>query len=564
MHSRRAFLKTVAASAAALGCRPAAQATSYPQGVASGDPGPDRVVLWTRVAAEETVQVQWEISRDPAFAEVLAMGTVTADAASDHTVRVRVTGLPAKTTLWYRFEVDGAGSPTGRTRTAPAADDPTPVRFAWASCQDFPGRWYHAWRALAEEPDVDFVLFVGDYIYETAADERYQDPNPFRQVTLPDGRSLDGSEHNLTAVTLADYRSLYAQIRGDPNLQEVHRLFPFVMLWDDHEFANDAWQDHSVDFDELQGDEQDPARREAATQAWVEFMPVDLDFDPEAGFPDDIQVYRSQRWGALLELVLLDVRYYRDDHLVPEGPIDLAMGKFLENSPLGSRIFVDKEAFDAREAEARPTMLGDAQRAWAVDAFRRSDAVWKGLISPLPLFQLALDLRQEAIPTAFRSLYYFKTDLWDGFRTERAEVLQALAEVDGLVVFSGDLHGNYVADVHVDYDQPGTPVAAEFAVTSISSATILEQLHRTITTTEVLDDPDLYAVAMRFDEVAAGSNPHLRYSNSDTYGVGIVEVDAAEIRVELIELDDVHDPVYSGPSRHKRFVVPLGGSVSAL
>lgn len=561
MHTRRSFLKTVAATAATAGCRPDDDPSPFPQGVASGDPGPDRVVLWTRVSRDASVEVRWEIATDPGFARTLTTGTALASADADYCVRVVATGLPARSTLWYRFEVDGAYSPTGRTRTAPAADDPVPVRFAWASCQDFPGRWYHAWRALTEESEVDFVLFVGDYIYETAADERYQDPTPFRRIELPDGRTLDGSAHNLTAVTLDDYRSLYRQIRSDPDLQEAHRLFPFVMLWDDHEFANDAWQDHSVDHDERQGDEQDTARREAATRAWAEYMPTGAAYDAAAGFPRDIQVYRTLRWGAWLELVLLDVRYYRDDHLVPEGPIDVEVGKFLEHSPLGSRIFVLKDAFDAREADARPTMLGDAQLAWSIEAVRGSDAVWKGLVSPLPMFQLALDLREEDLPLTFQALYYFKTDLWDGFRSERRELLQAIGDTPGLVVFSGDLHGNYVADVHDDYDAPGPPIAAEFAVTSVSSATILEQLDRTLSTTDLLDDPDLHAVAMRFDEVATASNPHLRYANSHTYGLAVAEVSADTVAVELLEIDDVHDPIYSGVTRRKRFVVPLGGAV---
>jgi alkaline phosphatase D len=345
---------------------------------------------------------------------------------------------------------------------------------------------------------------------------------------------------------------------------EVHRLFPFIMLWDDHEFANDAWQDHSVDFDERKGDEQNTSRREAATQAWHEYVPVDVNFDRSAGFPNDIQVYRRVQWGALLDLFLVDVRYYRDDHLIPEGPLDLEVGKFLENSPLGSRIFVDKPVFDEREVVARPTLLGTEQLAWVIDEITASQAVWKGLVSPLPMFQLALDLREESVATPFQNHYYFKIDLWDGFRTERQELLDAVAHISGLVVFSGDLHGNYVADVHADYDAPGAPIASEFAVTSVTSATILEQLDRIITSTPLLDNLGVHDVALEFDRIAHASNPHIQYANSDTYGIAIADVTADAIQVTLLEIDDVHDPVYSGVARRIQFNQPLGGELQRL
>jgi alkaline phosphatase D len=566
--SRRQFLRATVAVAgvAAVGALPSCRGVDddailehFPLGVASGDPSPTHILLWTYVEAEGEVEVGWELATDTGFSNVISSGEVSATAETAHTVRVRVTGLQADTVYYYRFAVGRIPSHEGRTRTAPKPDADVPVRFAWASCQDYPGRWYHCWRALLEEDDVDFVLFTGDYIYETIADARYQDPVAKRSLTLPDGFSLDGDPQNLAAETLADYRALYRQIRSDPDLREVHRRYPFVIVWDDHEFANDCWQDHSVDFNEADGPERRTERREAATRAWFEFLPVDVERDDSKGFPNDIVVYRAFRWGRNLELFLLDVRYYRDDHLIPEGPIDVAVGKIMENSPLGSRTFVIKDAFDPREAAAQPSMLGDAQMSWVIEAMNATDATWKGLVSPLPMAQLALDFTELDIVATFQRLFYFKTDIWDGFRSERRDLLEALADLPGLVVLSGDLHGSYAADVHLDYDDPTDPVIApEFTVSSISSATVMDQLSRIIAGEELLAAMGFGELVPLFDDILKATNAHVRYANSNAFGIAIAELDSDELRVEMLEIDEIHQPIYPGISRRIAFRVGFG------
>ncbi len=200
---------------------------AFPQGIASGDPRPDGVLLWTRVeppAPDEAVTVRWYLALDEGFTEPVASGELTAEREADHTVRVRLVDLMPHTWYWYRFAAelpDGVVvTQTGRTKTAPTADMDVPVRFAVASCQEYVGRWYHAWRRLAErEPELDFVLFLGDYIYESIADPRFQPVGSPRSLTLPDGLSLDGTTSNLVALTLADYRALYRQYRSDPDRQ---------------------------------------------------------------------------------------------------------------------------------------------------------------------------------------------------------------------------------------------------------------------------------------------------------------------------------------------------------
>jgi alkaline phosphatase D len=350
---RRSFLHVVAVSLGAgsqlTGCSsdddepstdPADVLRVYPQGVASGDPRPDSVILWTRVEPEgaDAISVRYQIASDEAFGTVIADGEVTVDSATDHTLRIKATGLAPYTTYYYRFEAQGVRSDTGRTKSAPGPDDDVAIRFAFASCQDFNGRYYHAWRALTEEAPVDFVVYLGDYIYETEGDPRFQEPTAERRVKLIDGLPIGSAEAPYSAaLTLADYRQLFKIYRSDPDLKRVHALYPFIAIWDDHEFADDCWQDHSTHFDDAQGDEKNPERRHASSQAWFEYQPAEVPFDPAAAPPNDITIYRSLRFGKHMELVLTDQRYYRDDHLIPEGPVDVEVGKVFPNDGLGSR-----------------------------------------------------------------------------------------------------------------------------------------------------------------------------------------------------------------------------------
>ncbi len=158
----------------------------FPQGIASGDPRPDGFLLWARIEATNDVSVGFQVASDENFSEILAEGTTTATNASDHTVRVRIEGLQSNKRYWYRFRALEISSPVGRTRTAPNADADVPVTVAMASCQDYQGRWYHAWRALADRADeIDFVLFLGDYIYEYERYPLLQEPLPGREIKMP-------------------------------------------------------------------------------------------------------------------------------------------------------------------------------------------------------------------------------------------------------------------------------------------------------------------------------------------------------------------------------------------
>jgi alkaline phosphatase D len=341
--------------------------TYFPQSVASGDPKPDSVVLWTRVAggnAQQDLSLSLIIALDEEFTQlveltasssaVLAAGegstriVLTALAAFDHCVKVKVTGLSPGTTYFYQFYYatpEGCySSPKGRTRTAPAPDADVPVRFAFVSCQDFIGRYYNAYALMAKE-ELDFVVHLGDYIYETTGDPSFQAEAGGRAIAFTDAggaitlTSEDGTSY-AAARSLSNYRELYKAYRSDPALQRVHARFPMIAVWDDHEFSNDCY---GATANYLTGEEEeDVDRRKAANQAWFEYMPVDYPagddfrYDPAVEYPKDIAIHRDFVFGAHVHLVMTDLRTYRADHLISE---DAFPGEvIITSSDLGTAI----------------------------------------------------------------------------------------------------------------------------------------------------------------------------------------------------------------------------------
>ena len=570
---RRDFLHIMVVTAAAggasmlFGCSSDEEdvRVTFPQGVASGDPRQGSVVLWTRVETESKgpETVNYEVALDEGFRQLVAGGQVVTGADSDHTVRLKVTGLAPYTRYYYRFMAQGVLSETGRTLTAPAADADVPVRLAVAYGQSYVGRYFTAWRVLAEqEQDIDFVLFLGDYVYEADVIAGAQDPTPDRHVNFMDGMALGESpEDGTVAWTLNDYRLLYRTWRMDEDLKRAHRLYPFITVWDDHEFANDCWQDHANDFNGARGDEQETTRREVATRAWYEYIPVDVDYHPEAGFPNDIRLYRSFGFGRHVDLFVTDQRTYRDDHVIPEGPIDLKVGKVQKNSILGSRTLVIKEGFDQREESASPTMLGDAQRDWLVTSVKDSTATWKLIGNPTFMAQMLLDLTDiETLLPFLRKRFYFKLDHWDGYRSERARILSDLAGVSDIVVLTGDLHASSASDIHVDFDAPGSmPTAVEYMGPSISSVSLQEQLALAVGVDPLLNLLGLGSLVDRADAIFRDGNPHFRYVKTRTYGYTIVEVDRdREVRVDMVHVPDVLSPGGVEPVERVRFRTVAG------
>ena len=344
--SRRAFLRAtlVTATTAAVGCGggddEAVQdgAAYFPQSVASGDPRAESVILWTRLEdadlGEDDADVELELATDAAFADPVVLDgeastIVPALARFDRCVKAKVRGLTPATTYYYRFvhtRADGRfASPVGRTRTAPAADSDAKLRFAFVSCQDFNGRYYNAYAHMAGM-ELDFIIHLGDYVYETTGDPTFQTTSG-RAVTFQDNAgaitfNAGTRDEYHAAKSLDNYRELYRTVRSDRALRKIHETVPMIIIWDDHEFSDDGHGAVATYYNGRE-DETDVDRRKHANQAWFEYMPVDFqtedfEYDPAKPFPGDIQIYRDFTFGKHARLVMTDLRSYRADHLVAE------------------------------------------------------------------------------------------------------------------------------------------------------------------------------------------------------------------------------------------------------
>jgi alkaline phosphatase D len=398
-------------------------------GVASGDPAPDGVVLWTRLAPEpmaplgglpaSPIEVVWEIAADERFATIVQTGGVIARPELGFAVHAEIVGLQPARPYFYRFRAGREVSPTGRTRTAPAADAaPTRLRFAHAGCQHYEPGHFNAWRHVAEEADLDLVFHYGDYIYEARGRLPGQPgwgPTPVR--------THEGDE----TLTLDDYRARYAQYKLDPDLAAAHAAHPFAMSYDDHEVDNN-WAG------EVPEDGVPPAvfvlRKAAALQAWYEHMPVRRSMLPRG---PDIIAYRRLRFGRLAEFHLLDTRQFRDDQPCGDG----------FNKP-------------PCEAVARPDaqMLGQSQERWLLDGVAASGATWQVLAQQVMMMPLPL-------PGGINM------DQWDAYPAARTRLLAGLVErrIGNPVVLTGDVHAAWAGGLRLDE----RTVATEFVATSITS-----------------------------------------------------------------------------------------------
>ncbi len=330
----------------------------FPQSVASGDPRPDSVIVWTRVLDDAGLgALVLEVASDADFTSIVVTRDLALDPGYDGVAKVRVHSLEPGTTYWYRF-LYGTGavmesSPVGRTRTAPWEDDPRPMKFAVIYGQDFTGRYYNSYLKLLldHDEDLDFVVHLGDYVYETTGDPTFQDPTSDRKVEFDDidGAITMGSGDSTyyAASSLANYRTLYRTFRSDPMLQQVHERWPMVVIWDDHEFSDDCWGATATYFDG-RGDEEDVERRRRSEQAFLEWIPTEVGLSDEGElaiddsmlFPNSM-IYRDFRFGSLLHLSMTDYRSFRPDHLIAEDafPGALALDEPTLRQLMGSDLF---------------------------------------------------------------------------------------------------------------------------------------------------------------------------------------------------------------------------------
>ena len=514
----------------------------FPQGLASGDPRPTSVVLWTRAvpdAGTGDVAVKVEVASDEAFATIVVMQDVTATLASDHTVRVIVTGLAPDRFYHYRFTA-GGDTITGRTRTAPDASADVPVRFALVNCQDYAAGRYDAYKLLvaedearAEADQLRYVAHVGDFIYETRGDgfQAALDAD-FRPITVmnpdgtarvvppfPSGGGMTGPSN--WAKTVDDYRHLYKLYASDPDLMAARARTPFIHTWDDHEFTNDCWQSQANYTDTNSLDEPAQRRRLAASQAWFEYMPVQLTDAPgvtgvtqhahdftattvdDAAFttPDAdnfvpepnnvaaigaITLYRSFRFGKHVELLVTDQRSYRSDHAIPEDFAHASLEYLDVRNVLPAQDLLVMDAGAQANGGAPPdtvglnafpnprrtsppgTMLGRAQKAWWKDSMKMSTATWKVWANQVPFMRFFIPKG----PTSLIVDRLMDGDAWDGYAWERRELTTYLRDQDikNVLVVTGDIHAHFAGTVAHDFEAAApVPIATEFIVAGVSS-----------------------------------------------------------------------------------------------
>jgi len=410
-------------------------ANPFALGIASGDPDATSVVLWTRLItdASSDLDVALDVARDESFEDVVSSAIVQAVRNDAHSIHALAADLDSNAAYFYRFRIGDHASPTGRTRTLPL-EGTAPIRFGFSSCQNWEQGTYVSHRHLAEE-DLDLFIWLGDYIYESG-------PNDQGIVAASGPRVHDSAEID----DLDAYRARYALYKSDPWLQENHAARPWIVTWDDHDVDND----HAGSSSE---DGQDPVafdqRRRDAYKAWWEHQPVRF-AAPSADPADPFVIYRTHRWGDLLDLHVLDGRQFRDPQPTDGEPVGIP--------GIGNLV----QTLGPTAQDPNQSMLGLDQRQWLIDEVESSNAIWSTLANQV--YMHGLNAFPGEVPT-------INPDSWDGYAGERQVLLDALGERAGnLVVLTGDFHAATVAELRADpYDLSMPVVGTEFMAPAISS-----------------------------------------------------------------------------------------------
>lgn len=470
-------------------------AVAFTHGVASGDPLSDRVMLWTRLAptgadTPTSIPVTVTVARDAAMTQVVGTWSAQARAAQDYCVKVDAAGLQQDRWYYYRFSSGGVLSPVGRTRTFPAAGRFVDrARFAVVSCSNYAFGLFSVYRAVAEQSDLDFVLHLGDYIYEYA---------PGEYGNFPDRDPLPPRE----IISLADYRERYAQYRSDIDLQRVHQQFPMICVWDDQESANDSWMGGAENHQpNTEGDWQ--VRKRASQQAYFEWLPI------REQSPGNIErIWRDFQFGDLLDLFMLDTRLEGRDE-----PLDLP--------------------FDPARNSSSRRMISEAQSAWLLDGLRHSQSRWRVIGQQVMFAQIniaeipAIDPR---VPELRGNLSAINMDQWDGYAAERLRILNHIRDhnIDNVVILTGDIHSSWANEVYrnpvpITGELFAQPLAAEFITPSVTSPGFPEGLS------------ELAGIALPL------VNPHIRYFEGKSRGFILMDVNRQRAQAEWYYVRSIND-----------------------
>lgn len=514
-------------------------------GVASGDPLQDKVILWTRLTPVDLnvhLRVTWEIATDDQFKQNLKTGTVQTTKTDDFTVKVDATDLQAATTYYYRFRFGSKVSPVGQTKTLPVTTNK--VSFAVCSCSNYPAGYFYVYREMAKQ-NVDVVIHLGDYIYEYGADGYATEDAAKLGRTLP-------SDNNKEIIKLDDYRKRYALYRQDKDLQVVHQRHPFIVIWDDHELANDTWREGAENHQSNEGPFLE--RKLAALQAYFEWMPI-----RPVSSTDHLNIYRQFNFGSLVQLTMLDTRI-------------IARDKQLEYTDYMITSGLDAQKFQADLTDPKRTLMGYTQRDWLVDKLKQSTATWNvigqqvlmskmwipaellaslgqitsGGTSPDTLAKMTaqitelvtLKLRlEQGDPTLtvqekarVTTLVPYNLDAWDGYYAEREFLYIKLAEFNKkIIVLAGDTHNAWASYL---YSQKGEYVGVELATSSVSSPGLEKYLSIPLAQLQQFE----FAFTTLIDELA--------YCNLNQRGYLMVTLDDKQVQSDWIFVDSIKNAEY--------------------
>jgi len=505
--SRRTIIAGAAAAPGVVAALPAADAAGRQQfrhGVASGDPLPDAVVLWTRVTPTPEalpgtgkgprVTVDWEVATDRGFRNVVRRGSVRTGAERDHTVKVDATRLSPSRWYFYRFRYRDAVSPVGRTRTAPAPTaTPKNIRFGVVSCANLQAGWFNAYRALVRRDDLHAILHLGDYLYEYGPGEYGMGSD-----------NLDVRTHRPRheMVSLADYRRRHAQYKHDGDLRALHAKYPFIVTWDDHETANDAWA-HGAE-NHQPGTEGDfKARTAAARRAYDEWMPVRM--SGSADLHDGTRIYRRLRFGKLAELSMLDLRSYRT-----EQPNQLGTG-----DPDG-------------------TITGGKQMAWLRNGLV-SRVQWKIVGNPVMIAPVDIGTLPATLADAVGQVtggllppdgIAYNVDQWDGYTVDRQRVHAQIKDhsTKDVVFVTGDIHSAWACELPVDpgaYPLDSETVGVEFVCTSVTSNNLKD----------ILGSPP-HTASVPVETAIKAANRHVKHLNFDDHGFSVLDITSRRAQMD--------------------------------
>lgn len=542
---------------------------SFNHGVASGDPLNDSIILWTRVtpASDTSVTVSWEVATDASFSNLVTTGSTTTDADSDYTVKVDAIGLTAGTTYYYRFSSNGTTSTTGQTKTL-VDGSPDSVKLAVISCSNYPTGYFNVYNLIAQQDDLDAVLHLGDYIYEYARGGYASDnAEELDRQVLPETELYE----------LSDYRTRYAQYRGDSDLQAAHAKLPFITVWDDHEIANDTWSNGAENHSEDEGDFDE--RKLAALQAYFEWLPI-RPWD-EGNYQE---IYRHFAFGDLVDLYMLDTRVLaRDEQLDYSDYFDYSSN------------VLDETSFNTDLYETDRNMLGETQLSWLEEQVSSNSATWQvlgqqvlmgemklpgaialGLMTTSDYAELgaiavlaaryeagdstltddevtyllanASRLTDEVVAQLSIPNIPYNLDAWDGYATERDKVYEIFnANSKNLVVLAGDTHNAWANDLSND---EGTVVGVEFATSSVTSPGLEYYLG--------ISDDD--AASIEAGLVSLVEN--LKYVNSTDRGFLTVTFSADSAQADWRFVDNILSTDYNELSDRQTTATTSAGSSS--